>query len=220
MAGLPTPGGDDGTWGTILNAFLEVSHDGSTGALLTSAVQDAGGVTSVNGVSPSSGAVTLTAANVGAASINTTAGNIAALGTRAAGGVGTAADAGHVHPTTGLVLQSGSTMAGWLAPAVVSLGSVSGTVAVNAALGNVFALTLTGSVTISTPTTPLDGQLIRFRITQGSSTTVSFGTGYIFGTAGAPTFSTTAGDVDVIAFEYNGALGKWCYFGAGLGFVA
>lgn len=27
MANLPTPGGDDGTWGDILNEFLQVSHD-------------------------------------------------------------------------------------------------------------------------------------------------------------------------------------------------
>src|SRR3989344_2316775 len=27
MAQLPTVGGDDGTWGTILNAFLSISHN-------------------------------------------------------------------------------------------------------------------------------------------------------------------------------------------------
>ena len=27
MARLPTPGSDDGTWGTVLNTFLEVGHD-------------------------------------------------------------------------------------------------------------------------------------------------------------------------------------------------
>jgi hypothetical protein len=27
MANLPTPGGDDGTWGTILNTYLSVEHD-------------------------------------------------------------------------------------------------------------------------------------------------------------------------------------------------
>lgn len=27
MTQLPTPGGDEGTWGTILNSFLEVSHN-------------------------------------------------------------------------------------------------------------------------------------------------------------------------------------------------
>lgn len=44
MARLPNPGGDNGTWGVILNDFLAVAHD-STGALLansipTTALQD------------------------------------------------------------------------------------------------------------------------------------------------------------------------------------
>ena len=37
MARLPTPGGDDGTWGDILNEYLSVSHD-SGGALNTNSV--------------------------------------------------------------------------------------------------------------------------------------------------------------------------------------
>lgn len=65
MAQLPTPGGDNGTWGNILNDFLEVSHN-SDGTLSTTALQQAGGITSVNGKSPSSGAVTLAAGDVGA----------------------------------------------------------------------------------------------------------------------------------------------------------
>lgn len=40
MAQLPTPGGDNGTWGNILNDFLEVSHN-SDGTLNTSAVTTA-----------------------------------------------------------------------------------------------------------------------------------------------------------------------------------
>jgi len=47
MARLPTPGGDDGDWGTILNVFLEVSHD-ENGLLLTSAISSAGGELSAN----------------------------------------------------------------------------------------------------------------------------------------------------------------------------
>ena len=40
---LPTPGGDDGSWGDILNSFLDVSHN-SDGTLQSVAVQQAGGV--------------------------------------------------------------------------------------------------------------------------------------------------------------------------------
>jgi hypothetical protein len=62
----------------------------------------------VNGSAAASGLV-LTASSASAAAWvaalqrSTTASDIAALGTQAAGSVGTAADAGHVHPTTGLV---------------------------------------------------------------------------------------------------------------------
>src|ERR1039458_7174538 len=38
--------------------------------------------------------------------LDTTPGDIAALGTQYQGGIGKAADAGHVHPTTGVVLTS------------------------------------------------------------------------------------------------------------------
>lgn len=360
MARLPIPGSDDDTWGSVLNSYLEVAHDAS-GNLLTSALQQAGGVTSVNGKTPSSGVVTLAASDVGApttlagdsdvsitspsnnqvlsynstsgkwvntvsgtapvssvftrtgaivaasgdynaaqvtnaadkssasaqtftgnvaapafvasgltgaaaasrhvgatasgapasgtfavgdfvidqtaaiwvcnaagtpgtwvklAGIDTTASDIHALGTQAAGSTGKAADAGHVHPTTGLVLQAGSSMGGYLAPAVVGL-TFGSSIAVNAALGNVFAVTLTASTgQLANPTNPIDGQLIRFRITQGTtgSWTLTYGTAYDFGAASAPTLSTAAGKVDVLSFEYNAALTKWCYFGSGLGY--
>ena len=65
-ARLPTPGGDDGDWGAILNDFLLVSHN-TDGTLLAGGIQGAGGVTSVNTINPqSNGNVTLTASNVGA----------------------------------------------------------------------------------------------------------------------------------------------------------
>ncbi|HVS58531.1 MAG TPA: hypothetical protein VHD60_02200, partial [Candidatus Saccharimonadales bacterium] len=47
MTRLPTPGGDDGNWGTILNDFLSVSH-GSDGGLATSAVSAAGAEMATN----------------------------------------------------------------------------------------------------------------------------------------------------------------------------
>src|ERR1700743_3010994 len=117
---LPDPGGDDGTWGGILNTFLEVSHN-TDGTLLPSAVQQAG-----------------------APVLDTIAGDIQPLGTRAAGATNKAADAGHVHPTTGIAQLSGATFAGYVAPAVVTL-TFSSSMAVNASLSNVFAVTLTAS---------------------------------------------------------------------------
>ncbi len=50
MARLPIPGSDDGTWGDILNTYLEVSHN-SDGTLITSALASAGAeMTSNKGV--------------------------------------------------------------------------------------------------------------------------------------------------------------------------
>ena len=62
---LPIPGSDDGTWGDILNGFLEVSHN-ADGTLQTSAVQQAGAITSVNGKTSTNGSVTLVASDVNA----------------------------------------------------------------------------------------------------------------------------------------------------------
>ena len=41
MARLPVPGGDDGSWGQVLNDFLVVAHD-TDGTLKSSAVTNAG----------------------------------------------------------------------------------------------------------------------------------------------------------------------------------
>ncbi len=77
---LPTPGGDDGTWGSILNDFLAVAHS-SDGALLINALKTAGGVTSVNGKVPANGDVTLLASDVGAVQIGGDLGGTAATPT-------------------------------------------------------------------------------------------------------------------------------------------
>lgn len=160
MARLPTVNGDDGNWGTILNNFLTVSHNGD-GSLQPNAVTQAGAVAT-----------------------------------------------------------SGGTMTGGLAPAVANL-SFGTTISVDASKGNDFRLTLTASTgTIANPTNPVDGQMIKFQITQGTggSFTVSWGSAYDFGANGTPTLSTTAGKVDVIGFVYNAALAKWLCAGFALGF--
>lgn len=53
MTRLPQPGGDDNTWGNILNAFLEVSHN-SDGTLLPGAITAAGAYTRPGGGIPAS----------------------------------------------------------------------------------------------------------------------------------------------------------------------
>ena len=118
--------------------------------------------------------------------------------------------------------SGGVTLPDYLAPAVVPLTFVgAGTTLVNAALGNAFNLTLTASTTtLGNPSNPVDGQVIRFRITQGAggSFTLAYGTAYDFGAAGSPTLSTTAAKADILGFEYVASISKWCYLGSGLGF--
>jgi hypothetical protein len=120
----------------------------------------------------------------------------------------------------GALPVGGGTMEGWIAPDVAALAGAA-TVLVNAALGNAFNLTLASSSwTMGSPSNPTDGQVIRFRLTQDAtgSRTVAWASAYDFGAGSAPTLSTAASKVDVIAFEYVASLSKWCYLGSVLGF--
>lgn len=120
----------------------------------------------------------------------------------------------------GALPESGGTMTGWLAPAVTSL-TFGSSIAVNAQLGNAFNLTLTASSgTLASPSSPVDGQVIRIRVTQGTggSFTLAYGSAYDFGAAGTPTLSTAAGKVDILGFEYVASISKWTFLGSGLGF--
>jgi hypothetical protein len=151
------------------------------------------------------------------------AGNTAAtlkLLTQTGTGSVSAAPAWQTLAAVGAAVLAGSTYTGYLAPAVVSLTFAS-TVTVNAALGNDFRLTLTASTaTMGAPSNPVDGQAIRFQITQGTggSFTVAWNSAYDFGTSGAPTLSTAAAAVDIVGFIYNASLSKWCCVGSALGF--
>jgi hypothetical protein len=126
-----------------------------------------------------------------------------------------------VQDGTGVYLpKAGGTMTGFLAPAVAAL-TFGSSIALNAALGNAFAVTLTASTgTLANPSNPVDGQTIRVRVIQDATggRTLTYGTAYDFGAAGAPTLSTGASKVDILGFEYVASLSKWCYLGAGLGF--
>jgi len=98
-----------------------------------------------------------------------------------------------------------------VAPAVVLLTDAA-TIAVNAALGNDFRVTIHANRNMGNPSHPTDGQKIVFQITQGTggSHTISWGTLYEFATSlPRPTLSTTAGHTDVLGFIYNKAKGRW-----------
>lgn len=207
---LPTPGSDEGTWGDMLNTFLLVSHN-NNGTLLSSAVSSSGALLASNNLSDVQSA-TSARTNLGlgtAATQSTSAFDAAGAATAAQ----TAAEAASIP-------KSGGTMSGWLTPAVQAL-TFGSSIAINAAQGNVFSITLTGSSgTLANPTNPTNGQHILVLVTQGTggSFTLAYGGAYNFGTAGQPTLSTAAGDVDVLGFVYWSALSQWLCVGAALGF--
>ena len=123
--------------------------------------------------------------------------------------------------SSGAAPTAGGTLTGYIAPEAVTL-TFGTSIAVNAALGNAFNLTLTASTgTIANPANPVDGQVIRFRIKQDGtgSRTVTWGSAFDFGAGSAPTLSTGASKVDIAAFEYVASISKWCGLGAGTGFL-
>lgn len=130
--------------------------------------------------------------------------------------------------TTGTAenFAGGATLPAYLAPKVTALTDGS-SIATNAALGNDFSVTIAGNRTMAAPSSPLDGQKIMYAIKQDTTgsrlITWTSGTGgFSFGSGSAPTLSTTASDLDLVAFRYSaaagGATGRWCYMGAGLGY--
>jgi hypothetical protein len=100
----------------------------------------------------------------------------------------------------------GIALTGQLSPAVVTLSESGGDVALDAADGNVFRLVLTASGwTLSNPTGYTDGQPIRVRLIQDGTggRTLSYGSAWDFGAAGAPTLSTAANASDYLIGEWS-----------------
>lgn len=90
------------------------------------------------------------------------------------------------------------------------------TIAVNAALGNTFRVTLTTSRTMGAPSNATDGQMILFSIKQPSSgggatiTWTSSTGGYEFGTdVTSPTLTTTNNKIDYVGFIYSSSASLW-----------
>jgi hypothetical protein len=107
--------------------------------------------------------------------------------------------------------SGGGTLQGAFGPAVVALTDAP-TIAVDAAQGNDFRLTIAANRTMANPSNSVDGQQIIFQVTQGTNApcTISWGSSYEF-SAGVPqpTLSTAAGQTDLLGFIYNAAKGTW-----------
>jgi len=82
-------------------------------------------------------------------------------------------------------------------------------IATNAALGNVFTVTLGGNRTLDNPTNPTHGQTIIIHIKQDGTgnRTLNYGSAWAF--KGASTVSTTAGFTDILSATYNSTDVKW-----------
>lgn len=112
------------------------------------------------------------------------------------------------------VIANGSTATEWVtipgASGAVTLTDAP-TIAVNAALGGLFRVTLGGNRVLGFPANGVDGQLIRIEVTQDGTgnRTLSYASGYDFGSAGAPVLSTTAGKEDTFGLSYKAATSQW-----------
>jgi len=90
------------------------------------------------------------------------------------------------------------------------------TIAVDAALGNTYRVTLGGNRTMGAPTNATDGQIIVFELLQDATgsrlvTWTSGSGGFAFDTVSAPALSTVATDRDYVSFVYNSTSVRWQY---------
>lgn len=110
------------------------------------------------------------------------------------------------------IYQDGTrAMEGALGPKVVTLSDAE-TIAVNAALGNHFRVTLGGNRTLGNPTNAYDGQILRFEIKQdaeGSRTLDLDSKICVPSNLPELTLSTGAGVTDMIQLIYNSTEDKF-----------
>ena len=119
-----------------------------------------------------------------------------------------------------LAAQATTVEPGALAPLVVNLTDAA-TIAVDASAGNDFRVTIAGDRTMGTPASPANGQQLIFQVTQGSggNFTLAWSSGYEFSASlPQPTLSTTAGQLDILAFTYHAGKGTWLFVGSVNGF--
>jgi hypothetical protein len=126
-----------------------------------------------------------------------------------------------VYGDAGAAKLAGADFTGFVAPAVVTLTDAA-TITVNASLGNVFRVTLAGNRTLAAPSSPADGQAIRFEVTQDATghRTLAFASAYEFSSLlPAPALSTGAAVTDLLIFAYNAPRTKWLFCGFVPGFA-
>ncbi len=204
MSRLPTPGSDNGTWGDVLNDFLLVAHT-STGGLKTNSV-DAAAIT--DGV--------VSNAKLDSAT-QTTLSQVAGKYVKPGSGI----------PSTDMTsaVQTSLTKADNAVQVVsgggetfYNAGNSGAALSLDLVNGNVQKITLTANCTI-TLTSPASGAmrsvtLLVFQDVTGSRT-ITWPGSVKWGTAGAPTLTTTATKMDIISlFTVDGGTNWYGVAGA------
>lgn len=102
---------------------------------------------------------------------------------------------------------------GGFTPRVVAVTSSGNLTAVNADTTDIATITLTENTTFSNPTgTPINGQLLLYRIVSASSFTIAFGTDFEPASSLSYPLATTGGNkLDEIAARWSPTRSKWIY---------
>ena len=213
-ARLPTPGGDNNIWGSILNTFLEVSHN-SDGTLQSSAILQAGGlassqVGSANGVAGLNNSSQVPTSQLGSGSASSSnflrgdgvwaapsAGGVTAFNTRT----------GAVTPQAGDYTFSQIGSAQGLVPTAVKTG------AYTASPGDFVPVDASGgSVNIILPTTPADKSRVEIKMinTSGNNTvTIHAGGSDVFNKSGGGTSATLTLLNQALTVQYTSSGAIW-----------
>lgn len=238
MARLPVPGSDAGNWGTLLNEYLEVSHD-TGGALKSSVVANAQVSTGA--------AISADKLANGTTNVIMTATERTKLTGIAAGATANATDASLRDRSTHTGSQAISTVtnlqttldgkAPLASPSFTGAAVFGGTavvtpdtvtygasVALNASTGNHFRITMTGNLTLAAPTSPSDGQRILIELIQdgtgGRTLTLNSVFNVTTSITGPITLVTTANTRSYIGAVYRTAGTKWDILAFGTGVAA
>lgn len=198
MARLPTPGGDDNTWGTVLNDYLQIEHNADG----TLKIRTDGTIPRLE-TTTAPPSTSTTGSSVGTASTAARSDHTHILGVHAS----THASAGSdpITPAAiGAVKQ--------YTPQVLTDAA---TITTDVSTGVHFRVTLGGNRTLAVPTNPADGQRVLWEFIQdgtGSRTiTLAGGTGgFAFGTdISSIALTTTANKRDIVGAVYNASIQKW-----------
>jgi hypothetical protein len=109
------------------------------------------------------------------------------------------------------LLKAGDVMTGYFRTAVVAL-SDGANISTDAALGNIFTVTIAGNRTFDAPTNPLADQKITYKIRQDAvgGRVITWDAAFNFGVdlSGVPN-STSPNVFDYYGFQYNATTSKW-----------